>query len=292
VFRNGGAALKDFISKITFGFLMAQLFPGATTVFAIGFTYFTIETHQPDGVMGTAENVLRTWGMATTPQLLFLVALCIAFGTFIHGLQWAALGALEHRACSAAYETPWYQQPLWKQVLTGPVKIVRELGQLVMLTKGTGKANMYESVTAMDARFMPQFDFLQEFYLATGQFFIHTAYALVAVTGAIATYVVAYGFSWRRVVLLLVVHLLTGLFFVLGRIQMCSLFEAEKTLARKSMRRSQKLPMMLERRRAGSETVPNRDQVSPPVLRPGAVASVLRRTQMKRGAKATITLTK
>jgi hypothetical protein len=223
--------MKDFVSKVTFGFLMSQLFPGATAVYAIGFIYFTWEKQQPNAFIATADHVLRRWGAATTPQAIFLVALCIAAGMFIHGLQWATLGSLEHRGGGDLYRTPWYQQPLWKQILGGPWRILREFGEFLMLTSGITQANMYESVTIIDSRLMPQFDFLGEFYLSVGQFFLHTAYALMMLIGATASYILAYGLTWRRLVVLAIAYGLTGLFFVLGRIQMCSLFEAERALA-------------------------------------------------------------
>lgn len=43
--------MKDFLSKLTFNFLMAQLFPGSVAAFAVAFVYFTWETKQPDGVL-------------------------------------------------------------------------------------------------------------------------------------------------------------------------------------------------------------------------------------------------
>lgn len=223
--------MKDFVSKVTFGFLMAQLFPGATAVFATAFIFFTWETPQPDAITATADDVLRRWGASTSAQLLFLVALCIAAGMFIHGLQWATLGSLERRLGGDVYRTPWYQQPLWRQIVGGPVRILREFGEFVVLTSSVPAASMYESVTKIDCAFMQQFDFLEEFYLATGQFFLHTAYALMVVNVAIVSYFAAYGITGRRLILLAMAYLLTGLFFVLGRIQMCSLFDAERALA-------------------------------------------------------------
>lgn len=223
--------MKDLVNRFAFGFVMAQLFPGATAVFAVGFAYFTIESSQPDGLIATSDSVLHKWGTTEMPQRLFLIGLCIGFGMFIHGLQWATIGSLEHRAPrSSIYETAWYQQRLWKQILRGPARIVREMYELVFRTQGITRASVYESVTEIPHDRIGQFDFLQEFYLAIGQFFLHMAYALLLLIGSIVTYVIAYGVTWRRLVVFALAYLLTGLFFILGRIQMCSLFDAEKAL--------------------------------------------------------------
>lgn len=223
--------MKDLINRFAFGFIMAQLFPGALAVFAVGFAYFTLESYEPGGLIATADHVLSKWGKTDVPQTLFLIGLCIGFGMFIHGLQWATLGSLEHRSATGSiYVTRWYSQPLWKQILKGPARIVWEVGELLVLTRGIENTRMYESITEIGKDSMAQFDFLEEFYLATGQFFLHTAYALMLLIGSIATYMIAYGITWRRMAILGAVYLLTGLFFTLGRIQMNSLFEAEKML--------------------------------------------------------------
>ena len=226
--------MKDFVTKATFGFVMAQLFPGAVAAFAIAFSYFTIETVQPKGLLATADDVLRRWGAASVPQKLFLAALCIALGMVIHGLHWASLGALEHRNRGSVYRTPWHRRALWLQVLGGPYRVLADLCVLFWCTKDIRHASMDENVVRVKSELMPQFEFLEEFYLSSGQFFMHTAYALWTLLVAVAVYVIAYGITWKRLVVAGVIYLLVGLFFTLGRVTLRSLFAAEEGLAKQS----------------------------------------------------------
>jgi hypothetical protein len=222
--------MKDFVSKITFGFLMAQLFPGAVGAFAISYAYFALEPRQVNAVLGVAYTVIARWRDAGVAQQLFLVAFCVAIGMVIHGLHWAALGAMEHRFGSV-YRDRWHQRTIWKQVAGGPIRLLDEIRVLFFGTHDLRHASMDENVTRIDKDRMGQFEFLQEFYLSSGQFFMHTAYALTMTLTALVTFVVAYGLTWRRVVLLALLYLLIGIFFTLARVQLRSLFNAEEALA-------------------------------------------------------------
>lgn len=226
--------MKDFVSKLTFSFLMAQLFPGAVATFAVGFIYFTWDTPQPDSVLASAQNLLNTWGNATIPQQLFLVGLCIGAGMSIHGLHWTVLGAQEKHNGGAVYLAPFHHKSLWQQVIGAPTRLVTECVYLFFNVHDIRKASMDENVTNIDKDHIEQFNFLQEFYLAPGQFFMHMAYASMIVLFGAVSFMVAYGITWRRLVLVALAYLLIGVFFLLGRVQLRSLFRAEEELTKRS----------------------------------------------------------
>jgi hypothetical protein len=226
--------VKDFITNVTFGFLMAQLFPGAIAVFAIAFTYFSIGERHPEGILATARYVLQVWGDASLGHQFFLLGLCIGAGMFIHGLHWASLGALEKRFQSV-FDSYWNDRRLLWQVLLGPIKAFREIVELFWQTKNIRDASLQENVTNIHKDYMPHFEFVQGFYLSSAQFFAHTTYSLGVVMAAIATYIDAYGPNVNRVGLLALTYVLAGLFFVLGRIQLRTLFWAETELANRSL---------------------------------------------------------
>jgi hypothetical protein len=226
--------MKDLISKATFSFVMAQLFPGAVAAFAVAFAYFTIETQRSGSILQMANNVLSRWATASVPQTLFLLSFCLALGMLIHGLHWATLGSLEHRNRGTVYRTAWHRRAIWKQICGGPYRLLADLLVLFCLTRDLRCASIDENVGHLKSELMPQFQFLEDFYLANGQFFMHTAYALMLVFGAITTYIIAYGPTARRGMLLSLTYLLIGLFFTLGRITLRSLFTAEEELVKRS----------------------------------------------------------
>lgn len=225
--------MKDFVNKLTFSFLMAQLFPGAVAVFAVGFTYTTWKAPYRGSALATAQSVLEAWAKATVPQQILMIALFIATGMFIHGLHWATLGAQESKR--SVYEDTFHQNTLlWLQVLGGPFRLLRECAHLFFTKRDLREVRMDENVTRIDKDHMEQFDFVEEFYLASGQFFMHVSYALAVMTLSVLSFILAYGAHWQRVMLLLLAYLFTGVFFLLGRIQLCSLFRAEEELAKKN----------------------------------------------------------
>lgn len=227
--------MKDVISRVTFGFIMAQLFPGAIAVFAISFAYSAVYSEQPNSVLLTADGILRAWAGSTPAHQLFLLGLCIGVGMLIHGLHWATLGALEFQFNGSAFNAPWHGGRIVWQTLLGPLTIGREISRLFVRGKHIRQVSIEDNATQMHHDVMGQFEFVQDFYLYPAQFFAHTGYAFLVVFTSVFTFIVAKGLTPRRMVLEVLAYVMAGLFFVLGRVQLRTLFYAEKQLREMSV---------------------------------------------------------
>lgn len=87
--------MKDFISKLTFGFLMAQFFPGAVVVFAVRCAIADRHYHPGDTLWHTISEVGPSL-FTNTFTMVVLGLLAIGVGMCIHGMNWAVLAWLEH----------------------------------------------------------------------------------------------------------------------------------------------------------------------------------------------------
>lgn len=225
--------MKELLSKFTFGFLMAQLFPGAIAVTSLSCAFLALAEECPHDGSGFVGYVLDTWSMSVPRVILFLV-LATGMGMLIHGVHWTIVAALENR------NDPDDPKPLWTlkrygrtiavQILCGPFTMLSELACLLR-TKGIRPLLIDENVPCLGPNKMPMFDFLQDFYLSFAQFYAHTAYALLMGLLCLASAFRHIGFSFGRVLLILVLYAGTGIFFLLGRIQLQTLFRAEVALA-------------------------------------------------------------
>ncbi len=241
--------MKDFISKFTFGFVMAQLFPGAIAVLGSAVLVHAASPPRPTSFVGSVLSILESWGTLDVPYIALLLAVFVGAGMLIHGLHWAVLGYLESR-----YETfsrspaHWRTKkieagssepdgegvPLWWQILRGPVMIILEVGQLTFLATDISKVSIEENAPQVSKDLMPQFEFLQEFYLYSAQFFAHTGYALLVMLTSVVTFIAWNGFTPHRAGIGVALYLAIGVFFVLGRIQLETLFKAEEEIVRRS----------------------------------------------------------
>jgi hypothetical protein len=225
--------MKDILSKATFGFFMAQLFPGSLIIFSIAFVYLSSITASSAGILSMANQVLALWANASITQQLLLLALCIGAGMFAHGLHWAVLGYLEKKN-ETFFKSSCWDCALWLQVIVAPAKLIIETAELFLCAHYIKDITMTENAPNIHKNHMKQFEFIEDFYLYPAQFFCHTAYSLLAVMVAIAFFAARYGFTFRRCFLYLLVYLLCGIFATLGRIQLGSLFGAEEDLVQRS----------------------------------------------------------
>lgn len=70
--------MKDLISKATFGFLMAQLLPGAIVVFA--FTcFFSNSGSQPSGLIGLIDCAGEWWSESIFRTVFFVHSDCSGY---------------------------------------------------------------------------------------------------------------------------------------------------------------------------------------------------------------------
>lgn len=221
--------MKDLVSKATFGFLMAQLLPGAVVVFA--FTcFFSDSGNQRSGLGPVIISTAEWWFESTFRSILFLF-IGTAVGMLIHALNWTVLGWLE-RKYENSRTSFWHQRPIWLQVFVSPIKMVLELAS-VLAAPNIDSLTMDENIDKIADNRMAQFSFLQDFYLYFGQFYAHTAYALLITT--ILSLVCQLSRPGRTPFAVSIgSYFLTSLFFLLGRVQLGSLFKAESTLTTES----------------------------------------------------------
>jgi hypothetical protein len=198
--------MKDFVSKITFGFLMAQLLPGAVIVFAV--SSFFVETNESDALIRQIIfEVAEIWTGTTFKIILFLF-ISVGAGMLIHGLNWTVLAWIEHKCPNHSVRDHWFwhKKTLCFQLLFSPLQMFAEIA-MMFFAPNLGVLIMNENVSHLNSDKMSQFTFLQEFYLH---------------------FVMDFCLTWF--LSLLVFYFLSSAFFLLGRIQSGSLFEAEQHL--------------------------------------------------------------
>jgi hypothetical protein len=234
--------MKDFISKVTFGFLMAQLVPGIIAIYAVSFAFIAFSEKEPLSIEILARNAVGIWSSTLTELLIFL-SLSLGAGMAIHGLHWAVLGFLEsHNAkqnnngtkkLNRVYETFWHNWRPILQIIVGPIKIVTEILLFLFTPKNISEIAIEENIPEIPNEKIEAFKFLQEFYLHFLQFYAHTAYALIMTLLLIIISIIfspGLECSAKCLVSALIVWFACGFFFLISRIQIGSLFMAENKL--------------------------------------------------------------
>lgn len=222
--------MKDVVSRIVSGFIMAQLFPGALLVFSLSILYFSLPPSNPASLYQVANSVVTSLESASVLRNLALFGFVTGAGMFIHGLHRAVVGAVVQRSGSP-FRSGAYEGALWLQILIGPAVILREIFDLLFRTKGIRAASVSESIPPIEPALVAHVHRIQDLHLDLARFFLHTAYALIGTLGSLAGFILVAGFTWRRLSLLLVLYLLTGVLFMLGRVQLDSLLTAEQELS-------------------------------------------------------------
>ncbi|MCX7014856.1 MAG: hypothetical protein NTW86_20285 [Candidatus Sumerlaeota bacterium] len=221
---------KEFLSSFTFGFLMAQLFPGALTLFALSAPILALGIAPNASLADLACAVCDKWFTTPTRVVLFLF-LAVGIGMFIHGIHWMILAWLENRADSPrpVRQLWFHRMPFWTQLLLAPAWMVVEILWLLVAVRGLDKLTMEENVSELPPERFEAFEFLQEFYLYFGQFYAHTAYALLI---SIPCVLASLGrvrpgeCAWAAALL----YFAAAVFHLMGRVQLASLFKAERKL--------------------------------------------------------------
>lgn len=228
--------MKDLISKLTFGFLMAQFVPGCIAVIAISMLADLTEASTGSFVK-LIYATIDYWFTLKIKPILFIL-LSTAAGMTIHGLNWMIIGFLEayygrvnrtDDGLMPIRKIPWHDLPLWRQLLFGPCWMIYEI--ILMLRKSHNLRDILieENVGEIPKDKMEAFQFLQDFYLHFAQFYLHTSYALILFL------LPAFFFSVEartaeNYFFLISVYFLASYFFLVGRVQMSSLFKAEGKL--------------------------------------------------------------
>ena len=244
--------MKEIVSRFTFGFLMAQLVPGAVALAFITLVFTARDVGQgaslsravqlsaegwlgahccvPDGVTASAGTAARP-GLGVAKIAAFLV-LAIAVGMLIHGVNWMVLAWLENHQgslCTTRVRTSfWHRARLFVQLVLAPLKMVLEV-LWILKAPGIVLLAMDENapeITTKDREGM--FVFIQDFYLYFFQFYSHTAYALLCGIPCLALAHRSLHHSVQQALPSLVgLYLLTSLFFLIGRVQYTSMCMAE-----------------------------------------------------------------
>ena len=247
--------MKDLFSKITFGFLMAQFLPGCIVVVAVSMLLGLEVTDQVDSVLGLMDASTNYWFKSedNTKRVVFFLFLSTGAGMTIHGLNWMMVGFVEHLFSKwkntkgsaigrlfgrwkdfggdlcALRDNIWHRRHIMIQIVLGPFWMVAELLLLLMFSRGVNDMLIDENVGQIPKDKMDGFQFLQDFYLNFSQFFLHTSYALTlfllpAILFSGETEIID---RWQYAI---AVYLLASYFFLVGRVQISSLFNAESKL--------------------------------------------------------------
>ncbi len=228
--------MKDFISKVTFGFLMAQLLPGMVVVTVLTCMGKSADPNMNACLETMLDHIKTCWFESAFRTTTFFFLSC-ATGMFIHALNWMVLAWIENKGSAATQEPNpepvierWYHTlPLWAQLLNGPPIMVSEMLSLLG-APSLRCLRMAENVQSINHNLDWQFHFLQDFYLHFGQFYAHMAYALLLAT-ILGVTGVFHEPSGPGFTLAVIAYFLTSIFFLFGRVQLSSLFRAEVELA-------------------------------------------------------------
>ncbi len=228
---------KELLSKFTFGFLMAQFFPGAVAVFAVALAADSYAADEQSPGLWPAACSLYGHMLETPSRIAIYAFLAAGTGMLIHGLHWTVLAWLENHGNSGkprpSRESFWHRRCILFQLVFGPIKMVIETLWLLVAPNLKSLA-MEENVPRVRPARMPNFIFLEEFYLYFGQFYAHTAYALLLSMGCLVVALFRVGWTVNGGLLIAGTYLGTSIFFLLGRVQLATLFIAERALCDQS----------------------------------------------------------
>lgn len=224
--------MKDFLPTFTFGFLMAQLFPGAVTVLSLSCTYVAAVNEPRHGLTKLFTAGGDLWFMNTRNTVVFTF-LSAAVGMLIHGVSWLILAGMEDKTGHGIREFSFHTSRVARQILLAPGYIVVELFYLLNAKK-LEDIKLEENVSSLDPKLISNFNYLQDFYLYFAQFFVHMSYALLISVLSFLISVRFLGFGWLRAGFLVFLYFMTSAFFLIGRAQFMTLFWAEVELIGKT----------------------------------------------------------
>ena len=215
---------------------MAQLFPGLVAVISCTLAFSSIGSKEVS-VLAAIGSAINLWTKTITTSLTLLF-LSICAGMAIHGLHWAVMGFMERydpskKNCDymtepkPVSESFWHDMRMAIQIILGPIKICYEI-YLFLFKKSSVKAvAIEENVPFIPNDRMEQLHNIQDFYLHFAQFYAHTSYALITLILSLVAFTLVSGFTPKRVLLLVLVYVIIGFFFVISRIQFRAEFAAE-----------------------------------------------------------------
>lgn len=234
--------MKDLVSALTFGFIMAQLFPGVIATFAVTIFVKSFLLPYPNGIIDSLNQAICFWE-APTRRIVVFVLVSTAFGMAIHGLHWSVLGFLENRErrknplaeLRSVHSSFWHDLPIIIQIILGPVKIIFEVTWFLFKGRSLSLIAIEENAPNVKSDKVEVFSFVQDFYLHFSQFYAHTSYATLLLFISLLTsilFIPTIYFGFWLSVFLVTIWLSIGYFFIVSRIQLASLFKAETSMTK------------------------------------------------------------
>jgi hypothetical protein len=220
--------MKEFLPTFTFGFLMAQLFPGATAVISLTCGFITATSGVQVSLMRLFSLSGDLWFSSVRNTTAFFFV-SVGVGMFLHGLDWMTIASMENKYNAGIVSFPFHKWRLVVQFLTSPANVIYELGFLLS-RENMESAIMEENAPKVAPASMPNFGYLQDFYLYFAQFFVHMSYALGLSLIVFVIVIYQMGFTKYRMFFLVLTYLILSAFFLMGRAQLYSLFKAENDL--------------------------------------------------------------
>jgi hypothetical protein len=227
--------MNSLFSKLTFGFVMAQLFPGAILLLSISVAFRGVFMNSVV-LRVCIEDAINYW-TANTSRVVFGSCLSVGLGMAIHGLNWSVIGFMEGQKSdgqeATIYKSFWHEKRVIIQILLGPIKMSMEILKFLWQGKELSKILLTENVNDVPKEKWDAFIFVQNFYLYFAQFYAHTSYALLFVLITLAEFTLLGHSKLDTLVLMAIVWIATGGSFIISRIQYGSLFTAEYELSGK-----------------------------------------------------------
>lgn len=223
--------VKDLFSRIVFGFVMAQILPGAVVAFGI-YEIFLSRFYRGAAQVNFAMDILTDNVSSSALNLVFFVLLSLFFGMGIHGLHWSVLGFVEHRTGRAVHKSRWHRSRIIIQMLLSPIQIIYESICFLINGRWIIRLRVEENLPNIGKDKFDAFQFLQDFYLYFAQFYAHMSYALLFIV-SVSIFLFLRGsleLSIENFALVSIAWLICGAFFIFSRIQFASLFNAEHAL--------------------------------------------------------------
>lgn len=225
--------MNQFLSKFAFGFLMAQFFPGAIMIISLTEIYVVSTEYIIPDIQYLFLLSCYKWAYSEITIVVFIL-LSAGAGMLIHGINWAVLAWLENydgNVETTSRDIVWHRWRIGYQIIIAPFLMLIELLWLLS-APNIERLTMHENCPEIESAQMTNYAFLQEFYLYFGQFYAHSSYAILVGFICLFYAISKIGFNLFNIKILVLLYILSSLFYLIGRIQLGSLFRAERVLAK------------------------------------------------------------
>lgn len=228
--------MNGFLTRFTFGFIMAQFFPGAVVILSLTTSYLSTFSKRDVGSLKDLFFFSFDKWFSSNTRIIIFVFLAIGFGMLIHGIHWTVLAWLENHKGGktiSSRESFWHNYYIIFQLFLSPFKMIIEL-LWVLFAPSVDRLTTEENIPQIAPEYMEHYHSLEAFYLNFGQFFSHVSYAILISFICVVYNCLSSNVPSIYFIILPVLYFATSTFFIIGRIQLGSLFKAERELVVKS----------------------------------------------------------